>query len=133
MDTPGREDGQWLEDVRLRAELAAEWFGDVQLRQLFLRLVAESQRPNGTFHPFPPSNYPIVSNADWVMEWVGALYDDYLWTGETTRIKAYWPQVEAFWQHVFAAVSPDDLWVEDKVFADIRIGVHPTKGSRAAS
>lgn len=128
VDTPGREDGQWLEDARLRAELAAEWFGDVKLRQLFLRLVAESQRPDGTFHPFPPSNYPIVSNADWVMEWVGALYDDYLWTGETTRIKAYWPQVEAFWQPVLAKVTPKGLWIEPDVFADIRIGVHPTEG-----
>ena len=128
VDTPGREDGQWLEDARLRAELAAEWFGDIKLRQLFLRLVAESQRPNGTFHPFPPSNYPIISNADWVMEWVGALYDDYLWTGETTRIKAYWPEVEAFWQHVLTKVSPDGLWIERDVFADIRIGVHPTEG-----
>ncbi|WP_263381347.1 alpha-L-rhamnosidase-related protein [Granulicella arctica] len=128
VDTPGREDGQWLEDARLRAELAAQWFGDTKLRQLFLRLVAESQRPDGTFHPFPPSNYPIVSNADWVAEWVGALYDDYLWTGETTRINAYWPQVEAYWQHVLASVTPTGLWVEDKVFADIRIGVHPTAG-----
>jgi hypothetical protein len=128
VDTPGREDGQWLEDARLRAELASQWFGDVKLRQLFLRLVAESQRPNGTFHPFPPSNYPITSNADWVAEWVGALYDDYMWTGETTRIDAYWPQVEAYWQHVLETVSPTGLWVEDKVFADIRVGVHPKAG-----
>lgn len=128
VDTPGREDGQWLEDARLRAELASQWFGDVKLRQLFLRLVAESQRPDGTFHPFPPSNYPIVSNADWVMEWVGALYDDYLWTGETVRINAYWPQVEAFWNNVLTHVSPDGLWVENRVFADIRVGVHPGKG-----
>ena len=127
VDTPGREDGQWLEDARLRAELAAEWFGDLRLRQLFLRLVAESERPDGTFHAFPPSNYPIVSNADWVMEWVGALYDDYLWTGETTRINAYWPQVVAFWAHVLEKVSPEGLWIEPDVFADIRTGIHPTK------
>ena len=128
VDTPGREDGQWLEDARLRAQLAAQWFGDAKLRQLFLRLVAESQRPDGTFHPFPPSNYPIVSNADWAAEWVGALYDDYMWTGETARIAAYWPQVEAFWGQVLKAVAPNGLWVEDKVFADIRIGVHAKEG-----
>ncbi len=71
------------------------------------RLVAQSQQPDGTFHPFPPSNYPIVSNADWAAEWVGALYDDYLWTGETARIETYWPQVEAFWRHVLPSVDPE--------------------------
>ena len=128
VDTPGREDGQWLEDARLRAELAAQWFGDVKLRQLFLRLVAESQRPDGTFHPFPPSNYPMVSNADWAAEWVGALFDDYLWTGKTTLIQTYWPQAEAYWRHVLASVSPTGMWVNDAVFADIRVGVHPRAG-----
>jgi hypothetical protein len=127
VDTPGREDGQWLEDARLRAELSSQWFGDVKLRQLFLRLVAESQKPNGTFHPFPPSNYPIVSNADWAAEWVGALYDDYMWTGETKRIKMYWPQVAAYWKRVFASLQPDGLWVQKAVFADIRVGVHPAE------
>jgi hypothetical protein len=36
VDTPGREDGQWLEDARLRAQLSAQWFGDIRLRQLLL-------------------------------------------------------------------------------------------------
>lgn len=133
VDTPGREDGQWLEDARLRAQLASQWFGDVSLRQLFLRLVAESQRPDGTFHPFPPSNYPMISNADWAAEWVGSLYDDYLWTGETTRINAYWPQVVAFWKHVLVSVSGNGLWIEDNVFADIRVGVHPDAGQSSGT
>ena len=128
VDTPGREDGQWLEDARLRAELASQWFGDIKLRQLFLKLVAQSERPDGSFHPFPPSNYTMTSNADWVAEWVGALYDDYLWTGETTRIDAYWPQVVGFWTNVLSKVSPSGLWIEDRVFADIRIGTHPGRG-----
>jgi hypothetical protein len=128
VDTPGREDGQWLEDARLRGELSAQWFGDIKLRQLFLQLVAQSQRIDGTFHPFPPSNYPIVSNPDWAAEWVGALYDDYLWTSETIRIRKYWPQVRAFWSHVLSSVNPDGLWIEDKVFADIRVGIHPGPG-----
>jgi hypothetical protein len=126
VDTPGREDGQWLEDARLRAQLAAQWFGDVKLRQVLLRLAAESQRPDGRLHPFPPSNYPIAANADWAAEWVGALYDDYLWTGDTSRIHKYWPQVTKWWAEVLAKVDADGLWRDDRVFADIRIGVHPS-------
>jgi hypothetical protein len=48
VDTPGREDGQWLENARLRAQLAAQWFGDIRLRQLFL---AWSRRANSPTEP----------------------------------------------------------------------------------
>jgi hypothetical protein len=128
VDTPGREDGQWLEDARLRAQLAAQWFGDVHLRQLFLRLAAESQMADGRLHPFPPSNYPIRANADWSAEWVGALYDDYLWTGETTRLHLYWPEVLKWWDQVLSKVDSSGLWRDSNVFADIRIGVHARDG-----
>lgn len=128
VDTPGREDGQWLEDARLRAQLAAQWFGDVKLRQVLLRLAAQSQTTNGHLHPFPPSNYPITANADWAAEWVGALYDDYLWTGETARVRQYWPQVVAWWNTVLQNVDAHGLWRDNRVFADIRIGVHPAPG-----
>jgi hypothetical protein len=128
VDTPGREDGQWLEDARLRAQLSAQWFGDVRLRQLLLRLAAESQTPDGHLHPFPPSNYPILANADWSAEWIGALYDDYLWTGETSRLQLYWPQVIKWWTLVLSRVDANGLWRESSVFADIRIGVHAAEG-----
>jgi hypothetical protein len=128
VDTPGREDGMWLEDARLRAQLAAQWFGDVRLRQLFLRLAAESQVADGRLHPFPPSNYPILSNADWSAEWVGALYDDYMWTGETSRLELYWPKVVKWWDLVLSKVDGTGLWRDSNVFADIRIGLHAGEG-----
>jgi hypothetical protein len=128
VDTPGREDGMWLEDARLRAQLAAQWFGDVKLRQLFLRLAAESQTADGHLHPFPPSNYSILSNADWSAEWVGALYDDYMWTGETSRLELYWPKVVRWWDLVLSKVDETGLWRDSNVFADIRIGVHARQG-----
>jgi hypothetical protein len=128
VDTPGREDGQWLEDARLRAQLSAQWFGDVRLRQLLLRLAAESQTSDSHLHPFPPSNYPILANADWSAEWIGALYDDYLWTGETSRLRLYWPEVIKWWNLVLSNVDSRGLWRESSVFADIRVGVHPLAG-----
>ena len=128
VDTPGREDGQWLEDARLRAQLAAQWFGDVKLRQVLLRLPAESQLPDGHLHPFPPSNYPITANADWAAEWVGAIYDDYMWTGDTSRIQKYWPELTKWWKLVLSKVDDDGLWRDSNVFADIRIGTHAAAG-----
>jgi len=128
VDTPGREDGQWLEDARLRAQLAAQWFGDVKLRQVLLRLAAQSQTTDGHLHPFPPSNYHATATADWAAEWVGALYDDYLWTGKTVRLRQYWPQVVAWWNTVLSNVDAQGLWRDSRVFADIRVGTHPASG-----
>ncbi len=128
VDTPGREDGQWLEDARLRAQLAAQWFGDVKLRQVLLRLPAQSQLPDGHLHPFPPSNYPIKANADWAAEWVGAIYDDYLWTGDTSRVQKYWPEITRWWALVLSKVDANGLWRDSNVFADIRVGTHASAG-----
>jgi len=90
VDTPGREDGAWIEDARLRAEIAARWFGDSALRQLQIRLHAESQRADGGFHCFPPSNYPAYPCPyDWSVQWTAMLHDDYMWTGNTDLIVHY--------------------------------------------
>ena len=43
VDTPGREDGQWIEDARPRAQISERWFGDTRLRRLAIRTLAEGQ------------------------------------------------------------------------------------------
>ncbi|EDQ85023.1 uncharacterized protein MONBRDRAFT_34434 [Monosiga brevicollis MX1] len=67
VDTPGREDGQWIEDARPRGLIAATWFNDSSLRQVLIRHQAEAQRPDGSMHPFPPSNFPASASADCCM------------------------------------------------------------------
>jgi len=90
IDTPGREDGQWIEDARLRALIAAHWYNDTKLRELLIRSQAQQQNKDGTLHPFPPSNYPLNSAAyDWSVQWPAVIYDDYMWSGNTEIIKRY--------------------------------------------
>jgi hypothetical protein len=126
VDTPGREDGQWIEDSRVRAILASRWFGDAKLRQVLLRHYVESQGKDGRFHPFPPSNYPAYpATYDWSVQWVAMLYDDYYWTGETTRVQQYWPNLTRYWDDALSLVGEDGIWRTARVLADIRIGLHP--------
>lgn len=120
-DTPGREDGQWYEDARLRAKLTARWFGDIKLREFMIRTVAESQREDGRFHDFPPSNYPFLSTYDWNMQWVAILHDQYMWAGDTKLIKEYWDQLELFWKNVLSLVNEDGVWITNDVRDDIRV------------
>lgn len=128
VDTPGREDGQWYEDARLRAKIAARWFGDTRLRRFMIRTVAESQHPDGKFHVFPPTNYPFLSMYDWTMQWTAILHDQYMWSGNKDLIKTYWINLNIYWEEVLSHVNGDGLWVTSNVLADIRTGVHPEKG-----
>jgi hypothetical protein len=127
VDTPGREDGTWIEDARLRAVIASRWFGDSSLRRLVIRLHAESQNASGGFRCFPPSNYPIGScGYDWSVQWVAMLHDDYMWTGQTDLITRYWEQLRRFWSDALSNVDANGIWRSGKVFGDIRVGVHPS-------
>ncbi len=123
VDTPGREDGQWLEDARPRARVAERWFGDGALRQLLIRTAAQSQGPDGNLHPFPPSNFPIASPYDWSMQWIGTLWDDYLWTGSTERIARYWPNLQKLLELLLSHVDERGLWITQNILRDLRVGL----------
>ncbi len=126
VDTPGREDGQWIEDARLRALIAARWSADVRLRRLMIRLHAESQRADGGFHSFPPSNYPAYpASYDWSAQWAAMLYDDYMWMADKMFVRRYFPVLERFWRNALAHVGEDGVWRTRRVYADIRVGQHP--------
>jgi hypothetical protein len=125
VDTPGREDGQWIEDARLRALLAARWFGDTKLREFLIRTHAQGQGDDGNFHPFAPSNFPAYpASYDWSVQWVAALYDDYMWTGRTDLVKRYWRNLCRYWDNVLSHVDEEGLWRTNQVLADIRVGMH---------
>jgi hypothetical protein len=133
VDTPGREDGFWIEDARIRAVLASRWFGEGALRQVVLRVHAESQGEDGDFHPFPPSNFPAYpASYDWSVQWVAMLYDDYYWTGETARIEVYWPNLKRYWGNVLAHVDRNGIWRTERVLADIRVGRHPENDGQSS-
>jgi hypothetical protein len=121
VDTPGREDGQWIEDDRPRAILAARWFGDKDLRRFMIRTFAQGQGKDGQFHPFAPSNFPAYpAPYDWSVQWVATLYDDYMWTGQTDLIEEYWETLRRYWDNVLGHVDDEGLWCSRNVLADIR-------------
>jgi hypothetical protein len=133
VDTPGREDGQWIEDARLRAVIASRWSADTRLRRSMIRLHAESQREDGGFHAFPPSNYPAYPvGYDWAVQWTAMLYDDYMWTADKTFARRYFPVLDKFWANALARVGEDGLWRTRRLFADIRVGQHPKSDQQSS-
>ncbi len=129
VDTPGREDGQWIEDDRPRALIAARWFGDDRLRKFLIRTHAQGQHQDGNLHPFSPSNYPkngeLSASYDWSVQWVACIFDDYVWSGQTDLIAKYWDNICRFWDCVLKHVDESGLWRTNNVLADIRVGVRP--------
>ena len=121
VDTTGREDGQWLEDIQYRAQLAATWFGDVSLRQVTLRHATEQQQPHGRFRVFAPDNHnwPPLS-LDWGLVWVGLLRDDWQWTGETTRIQKYFSNLIRFLDVPHTQTNAEGLLMDRTSIGDIR-------------
>ncbi len=121
VDTPGREDGQWIEDNRPRANLASAWFGDNALRRTMIRTLAQGQGDDGNLHPFYPSNYPAYpAGWDWSMQWTAMLYDDYMWTGDLTYTRRFWPNLVKFWKSLCKDIDKDGLWKTTLLMADIR-------------
>jgi hypothetical protein len=129
VDTPGREDGQWIEDARPRAVLADRWFGDDRLRKLMIRTLAQSQGKGGNLHPFAPSNFPAYPAAyDWSVQWVAMLHDQYMWSGNVDDVRPYFDNLVKYWDGALSHLQPDGLWVTPSVLADLRVGVHAKDG-----
>lgn len=128
VDTPGREDGQWIEDAHPRAQVAERWFADVRLRRLMIRTLAEGQDEQGELHPFFPSNYPArPAHYDWSVQWVGMLYDDYRWTADAAFVCEHFATLVRFWGAALAHLDDDGMWRTARVFGDIRASLTPTE------
>ena len=138
VDTPGREDGQWLEDIRLRARVAETWGGDFKLRELTL-MHAEQCRVNGKFLSFAPQSFVELTGWDWGMQWIAMLYDHWQWTGTNnypskalgypgkgmSPMKVVPQTLSDYVDLLLDNVNDKGLFCSRNVFADIRVGSHP--------
>jgi hypothetical protein len=130
VDTPGREDGQWIEDARPRAQIAERWFGDTRLRRLAIRTLAEGQGADGQLHPFFPSNFPAYPAPwDWSVQWIAMLYDDFLWHYDLDFLEGHWSTVRRLWDRLLEDVGDDGIWRTGSVLGDLRNSELPHPGA----
>jgi hypothetical protein len=130
VDTPGREDGQWIEDARPRAQVAERWFGDTRLRRFAIRTLAEGQGADGQLHPFFPSNFPAYPAPwDWSVQWIAMLYDDLVWHNDLDFVADHWSTVQRLWARLLEDVGDDGLWRSSSVLGDVRNSVPPPAGA----
>ncbi len=129
IDTPGREDGQWLEDIRLRALIAEGWIGDTDLRYLTLAHSQESS-VDGKFLSFAPQSFIELVSWDWGMQWITMLHDHLMWFAMTNQDTArqlanyFAIALTNYVELLIAQVDDDGLFRTNNIFADIRVGEH---------
>jgi len=94
MDTPWREQAQWLGDVSA-VTLAAIYacFGDPRLPAKFLKQTAATQYPTGLLSNLSNrfTRSPLGVLPDYSLWWILALWRHYLWTGEAWWIQELYP------------------------------------------
>lgn len=95
MDTPWREQAQWLGDVAaVTVPAIYACFGDTDLAGKFYRQAAENQHPPGLI-----SNVSNIVNHAWLgaicdysLWWVMGLWQHYMYTGDERWVHEFYPQ-----------------------------------------
>lgn len=109
VDCPWREMAMWWGDSRVQAQVAAFGFGDTSLLERGIRLIAQSQTPDGALHAHAPADIPRHRLPDFMMTWVGTLMDHYHLTGRTDLLRDCLPVMHRLFEFLQAHQSPDGL------------------------
>lgn len=94
VDCPWREQAQWWGDARIQFRVCAYSCGDVTLLERGIRQVAQSQAPDGSLHAHPPADVPGHRLPDYMMVWIGTLWDHYFHTGRTDLLRQCLPAMQ---------------------------------------
>ena len=112
MDTPYREQAQWLGDVAL-VTLPAIYacFGDTLLPEKFLRQAAGNQLPTGMLTNVSNSISHTWTHAipDYSLWWIIGLWQHYLYTGDSVWINQYYPTAQQIINGVLPHVNERGL------------------------
>ena len=109
VDCPWREQAMWWGDSRVQAQVAAYGFGDTSLLERGIRLIAQSQTPDGALHAHAPADIPRHRLPDFMMTWVGTLWDHYQFTARTDLFREYLPTMHRVLEFLQSHESAEGL------------------------
>ena len=112
MDTPYREQAQWLGDVAaVTIPAIYACFGDTHLPEKFLRQAASNQLPTGMLSNVSNSISHTWTHAipDYSLWWIMALWQHYLYTGNDHWINRYYPTAQFITNGILPHVNKEGL------------------------
>ncbi|MBI1336096.1 MAG: Bacterial alpha-L-rhamnosidase [Phycisphaera sp.] len=112
MDTPYREQAQWLGDVAaVTVPAIYTAFGDTALPGKFIRQAAMNTRPTGLL-----ANISNVASTDWTHDipdyslwWVVCLWRHYLYTGDGRYLHECYPEMQRIMRTHLERITPDGV------------------------
>ena len=88
LDSPSREQQQWMGDARWQANFNAYISGDMRMLRKILYQFAQSQDYEGMIcSRYPDENYNWAPIPTFCLQWIGAFEDYYDFTGDLTPIR----------------------------------------------
>jgi alpha-L-rhamnosidase len=109
VDCPWREQAMWWGDARVQGQVTAYAFGDSSLLERGIRLISQSQTPDGAMHAHAPADIPRHRLPDFMMTWVGTLWDHYELTGRIDLFRDCLPCMHRLFEFLQAHESGEGL------------------------
>ena len=109
VDCPGRELAMWWGDARVQARVTTHLFGDISILERGIRLMARSQTPDGALHAHPPADKPFHRLPDFMLTWIGSLWDHYAYTGKLHLVRECLPTLHQLLEFFQSHESPEGL------------------------
>ncbi len=98
LDSPSREQQQWMGDGRFHAIMNYYITGDCRMHEKLLLQIAQSQDMEGmTTSRYPDENHNLPPIASFCLQWINSFGDYYDFTGKTECI-------ETLWNHIISAM-----------------------------
>jgi alpha-L-rhamnosidase len=109
VDCPWREQAMWWGDARVQSKVTAFAFGDSSILERGIRLMARGQGPDGSLHSHPPSDMAAHRLPDFMMTWVGSLWDYYFQTGNVELLKECLPAMHRVFDFFKSHEGPEGM------------------------
>jgi len=109
VDCPWREQAMWWGDARVQSLVTQYAFGDTSVLARGIKLVAQSQAPDGALHAHPPADVPRHHLPDFMMTWVGSLWDYYFHTGQVQLLRECLPAMHRVFEFFKSHEGRDGL------------------------
>lgn len=110
VDSPSREQQQWIGDGRWTSLTYFHLTGDAQLYRRMLVQIGQSQDHTGMIKPRHPDDHnnipPIPAFA---LSWVSSFYEYFLHTGDLELVREWWPNIKRLLAYFRNYVDSDGL------------------------
>lgn len=94
VDSPSREQQQWIGDARKTAVFNHHRWGDAVLHRNLIEQIGQGMDWAGTMVARHPSgNHNITPIPSYCLDWIGAFEDYFFYTGDDSLLPVWWPNI----------------------------------------